>query len=115
VTAGDFSVEFAIKGDEYKHWKESVYRAPGGGFENHQAPAFALKNQMKEEIEKNLDSWVKNNPWAAEQLYGKSKKNMAASAISRQYAGTKVADIVFSFNNAPLISALRARGGQIAA
>lgn len=115
MTAGDFSVEFAINGDRYRAWKEDVYRAAGGPFENHQAPAFALKNQMKEEIEKNLDAWVRDNPWAAEQLYGKAKSNMDASAISRQYSGTKVADIVFSFNNARLISALRARGGQIAA
>lgn len=29
-------------------------------------PAYHLKSQMKEEIEKNLDAWVLDNPWAAE-------------------------------------------------
>lgn len=43
VTAGDFSVEFAIKKENYLHWKEHVYRAPGGPFERNEAPAFALK------------------------------------------------------------------------
>lgn len=43
VTAGDFSVEFAIKKENYLHWKENVYRAAGGPFERNEAPAFALK------------------------------------------------------------------------
>lgn len=43
VTAGDFSVEFAIKKENYLQWKENVYRAAGGPFERHEAPAFALK------------------------------------------------------------------------
>ena len=40
---------------------------------------------------------------------------MLANDLSTQYGHTKVADIVFSFNNARLILALRARGGAIAA
>lgn len=35
---------------------------------------------MKEEIEKNIDGWVKQNQWALEELYGKSKKT-ADSAV----------------------------------
>lgn len=69
---------------------------------------------MKEEIEKNLDQWVSYNPWAAVQLYGKAKKGKSASMVARQYGGTKVADIVFSFNNSELIGALRTRGSFIA-
>ena len=115
VTAGDFSVEFTIFKDKYLQWKDTVYEAAGGPMETkQQAPAFALKLQMKDEIEKNIDDWCKHNTWAVEELYGKSK-NVAASAIAKQYGGTKVADIVFSFNNADLISALRTRGGYIAA
>lgn len=48
------------------------------------------------------------NPWAVEQVFGKNASN-------RAYEGTKIADIVFSFNNARLIEALRARGASIAA
>ena len=115
MTAGDYAVEFTINKDAYLRWKDDVYEAAGGPMESkRQAPAFALKLQMKEEIEKNLDAWVKDNPWAAEELYGKAKKNTAASMVTKQYGGTKVADIVFSFNNASLISALRTRGGCIA-
>ena len=115
VTAGDFSVEFTIKKEDYLQWKDTVYEAAGGPMETkQQAPAFALKLQMKEEIEKNIDDWVKGNAWAVEELYGKSK-NTNQSAISKQYGGTKVADIVFSFNNSDLIAALRTRGGYIAA
>ena len=40
---------------------------------------------------------------------------MLANDLSTQYGHTKVADIVFSFNNSRLILALRARGGAIAA
>ena len=46
------------------------------------------------------------NPWALETVFGKSDGKL--------YGGTKVADIVFSFNNARLIQALRIRGGYIA-
>ena len=49
--------------------------------ERGEAPAFALKKQMKEELEKKLDAWVADpaNAWALEELYGKSKKKNAAS------------------------------------
>ena len=93
------------------------------------APAYALKVQMKEEIEKNLDDWIKQTDAgrrALDELYGrrgnkekKSKKDKKSkttqSMVSKEYGHTKVADIVFSFNNAKLIAALRARGGAIAA
>ena len=42
------------------------------------------------------------------QLYGKK-------AEGHQYGGTKIADIVFGYNNSELINALRVRGGHIAA
>ena len=105
VTAGDFSVEFPITQAGYDWWKETVYRAPGGPFETGQAPAFALKNYMKAEVETKLDQWIRDNQWAVDQLYQGENKT---------YGGTKVADIVFSFNNSRLIEALRARGGKIA-
>jgi len=50
VTAGDFAVEFPIKKQGYLDWKEHVYRAAGGPFENGEAPALALKKFMKHEI-----------------------------------------------------------------
>ena len=102
---GDFSVEFPITQAGYDWWKETVYRAPGGPFETGQAPAFALKNYMKAEVETKLDQWIRDNQWAVDQLYQGENKT---------YGGTKVADIVFSFNNSRLIEALRARGGKIA-
>jgi len=110
VTAGDFSVEFAIKKQNYLHWKEHVYRAPGGPFELGEAPAFALKKQLKTEIEQKLHKWVTNNKWAQEELYGKAKQGTIYPTENPH----KVADIVFSFDNARLIEALRARGATIA-
>jgi len=109
VTAGDYSVELPIKKETYEAWKQSVYRAPGGDFENQIAPAASLKRQLQKEIEETLDRWVRDNKWARDELYGKSKNG------KNEYEGTKVADIVFSFNNSRLIEALRARGQQIAA
>ena len=109
VTAGDYSVELPISKDTYMNWKENEYRKPGGDFENQVAPAISLKRQLKKEIEESLDNWVRDNKWARDQLYGKKKGE------GHEYEGTKVADIVFSFNNARLIEALRARGQQIAA
>lgn len=55
VTAGDFSVEFIIAGDKYEAWKQDVYRAPNGFFEQNVAPAAALKQHLKEQIETSLD------------------------------------------------------------
>ena len=110
VTAGDYSAEFPIKAENYAKWKQEVYKAPGGPFERGISPALALKEQLSKEIEEKLDKWVNDNPWAVEELFGKSKKKG-----EKLYKTSKVADIVFSFNNARLIEALRARGAQIAA
>jgi|Transcript_26382 hypothetical protein len=99
-----------MKAANYLTWKEQTYRASGGPFENGVAPAFALKEQMKKEIEEKLTRWVSDNRWAQEELYGKSKSKREKT----QYEGTKVADIVFSFSNSRLIEALRARGACIA-
>lgn len=64
---------------------------------------------MKKEVEEKLDAWIADhdNKWALEELYG--KKN-----AGKKYEGTKVADIIFSFNNAALILKLRERGSYIA-
>ena len=44
VTAGDFSVEFAVNEKDYLQWKENVYEVAGGPMEaKQQAPAYALK------------------------------------------------------------------------
>ena len=107
VTAGDYSVEFPIEADKYEAWKQNVYRAPNGPFEQGEAPALALKETMAQEIEKQLDDFVNNNEWVQKEVYGKDFQ-------TKTYGGTKVADIVFSFNNSRLIKALRARGGSIA-
>lgn len=111
VTAGDYSVEFPIKAESYEWWKMEIYKAAGGDFENRVSPALSLKKYLKVEIEKNLDKWVEDNEWAVKEFYG-SKKNGQGDNV--QYKPSKIADIVFSFNNAPLIEALRARGACIA-
>lgn len=108
VTAGDYSVEFPIDSEKYAQWKANVYNGPNGGFENGVAPALALKEHMAREIESQLDDFVNNNEWVRKEVYGKQWE-------SKVYGGTKIADIVFSFNNSRLIKALRARGGSIAA
>lgn len=89
-----------------------MYEAPDGPFENQIAPAFALKEQLITEIEKKLDIFYRDNKWVEEELYGEDSKNKKKTDV---YGGTKVADIVFSFNNARLITSLRARGQCIAA
>ena len=43
ITAGDYTVEFKIDADRYRHWYNNDYRKPGGDFENQIAPAMALK------------------------------------------------------------------------
>lgn len=107
ITAGDYSVEFRISAENYRWFHSEIYRAPDGPFENKVSPALALKTYLAKEIEEKLDAWAADNPWALTKLYGKKK-------TEKSYGGTKVADIVFSFNNARLIEALRARGGKIA-
>lgn len=121
VTAGDYSVEFPMEDKSvYLNWRDNVYEKAAndsdpwaGGMERGEAPAFALKKQLKATCEKMIDDWVADpqNSWALDELYGKSKKKNSSS----QYGGTKVADIVFAFNNSKLINALRERGACIAA
>jgi hypothetical protein len=110
VTAGDYSVVFNIQHKSYIDWRDKVYEAAGGDMEKNIAPGLSLKELLKKEIEEKLDAWVNDpaNNWALVKLYGSNKKGKT------QYGGTKVADIVFSFNNAALIHALRARGQCIA-
>lgn len=51
ITAGDYTVELKIDKSHYLRWKESVYKRPGGDFENKVSPAMSLKNHLIEEIE----------------------------------------------------------------
>ena len=34
ITAGDYTVELRIDPDDYRHWYNNIFRAPGGDFEN---------------------------------------------------------------------------------
>ena len=113
VTARDFSTEFPIKQASYDKWKEEVYEAPNGPKEQKVPPAFALKQHLIEEIEKKMDRWVDDNPWAMQELHNLDEKKNKNNIVEA-YVGTKVADIVFSFDNERLIRALRARGRFIA-
>lgn len=108
VTAGDYSVAFEIDEKKYREWKQCDYNGVNGGNSRQEAPAFALKNYMKETIETQLTAWVNSDAaaQAREEIYGKNSNKV--------YGGTKVADIVFSFNNSDLIKALQVRGGHIA-
>lgn len=69
---------------------------------------------MAAEIEKNLDDWIANNPQAARPDDGTKKKKKKKNKDFVDDGKTRVADIVFSFNNRELILALRARGACIA-
>ena len=55
VTAGDYTVEMMICREGYDDWKENVYRAPGGDFENNVSPALSLKSYIAAEIEDALN------------------------------------------------------------
>ena len=113
-----------IKKENYERWISEVYEAPNGPFEQKIPPAFALKQQLSTEIEKKLDLFYEDNPWVRDDLYGdgtvqttikKKQKKKKKTFLRAEYPGTKVEDIVFSFNNPRLILALRARGKAIAA
>lgn len=69
---------------------------------------------MAGEIERILDHWVANNPEAARPDDGMKKKKKKKEGRVDQDGKTRVADIVFAYNNAKLILALRARGACIA-
>jgi len=62
VTAGDYTVEFTMKEDKYRYWKQDVYEKPGGPKEQGISPALALKLEMTEVIESTIDEWVECNP-----------------------------------------------------
>ena len=65
------------------------------------------------EIERILDDYIANNPEAARPDDGMKRKHTKREGALDDK--TKVADIVFAFNNPELILALRARGQKIAA
>ena len=116
ITAGDYSVEFTIPRKSYDDWYNAHYAQPGGPVENDISPALALKEYMSNEIERILDDWITNHPEAARPDDGmKKKKKKNKDGSDRVGQKTKVADMVFSFNNRELILALRARGQFIAA
>lgn len=48
VTAGDYTVEIAINGEDYISWKNHNYIGPGGPKEQGVSPALALKQFMKD-------------------------------------------------------------------
>lgn len=68
---------------------------------------------MSGEIERMLDDYIANNPEAARPDDGMKRKHTKREGALDDK--TKVADIVFAFNNPELILALRARGQKIAA
>ena len=117
ITAGDYSVEFEIPRIAYDNWFNEHYIMTGGPKERDESPALALKEYMSREVERILDDWIRNNPQAArpEDKQAKKKKKKAAKEGAVEEDKTRVADIVFSFNNRELILALRARGQKIAA
>ena len=121
VTAGDYTVEFDITRDAYNDWKELVYNRAGGAFENHISPGLALKTFMAEQIEEILDRYLREHPEAylddeaaAKKKKKDKKKKKKKKKNDGSFTPTKVADIVFSFNNRDLILALRKRGACIA-
>jgi hypothetical protein len=113
ITAGDYTCEFKISADAYETWKNEYYLNVGNYKEKGWSPALALKDHMAKETERILDHWIANNPEAARPDDGtKKKKKKKKHGFSET---TKVADIVFAFNNSKLIVALRERGAMIAA
>ena len=112
ITAGDYSVEFPIPRIGYDNWFNEHYIRSNGPKEQGESPAHALKEYMCVEVERILDDWIANNPQAARPDDGTKKHKHKEGA---EHDKTRVADIVFSFNNHELILALRARGQKIAA
>ena len=116
ITAGDYTVEFNIPRIAYDNWFNEQYIRSGGPKDKDESPALALKEFMAREIERILDDWIRNNPQAArpeDAMAKKRKKKAKKEGLEEER--TRVADIVFSFNNRELILALRARGAKIAA
>lgn len=123
VTAGDYTVEFPIKKENYIDWKKFHYDNEGGYKEQGVSPAIGLKMFLTSQIEEILDTYVRENPDVInEKMTEKQKKKLAKKRAKAEKKGeplpditlTKVADIQFSFNNAELIIGLRNRGKKIA-
>lgn len=120
VTAGDYTVEFMITKDNYNTWKEMNYEVAGGPKERQISPALALKEFLIEQIEEILDRYLRENPEVySEESVEKKKKDKKKKKKKKKrndgsFTETKVADIVFSFNNRELVLALRKRGACIA-
>ena len=115
ITAGDYTVEFPIGPNHYRHWYNQEYRKPGGDFENGLAPALSLKTHMADVIEAQLTQDLARSPLHA--AANGPDTGVKQHKKPENHAGiTKVviADIVFSFRNTKLIDALRKRGRFIA-
>ena len=61
ITAGDYTVEFKVDADGYRHWYNNEYRKPGGDYENQIAPALALKEHIIEKVSKELSEELLKN------------------------------------------------------
>ena len=114
VTAGDYTVEFEIQKKDYLEWKAAVYDASNGYKERDYSPALALKEYMAQQIEETLDEWIRNNPGECQIDPNSHKKKKKKEGQADEPSQTKVADIVFSFDNRKLILGLRERGAAIA-
>ena len=113
ITAGDYTVEYAIKSDNYRNWYNTEYRKPNGDFENQVSPAMSLKKYMKDIIEEELTNDLKRSP-LSEAASGSVVKGHKKADGKAEMQEVKIADIVYSFKNADLIDALKIRGKFIA-
>jgi hypothetical protein len=99
ITAGDYTVEFAIGADNYRQWYNTEYRKPNGDFEHDVSPALSLKKHLAEVIGTELTQDMIRSP-----LHSASAGTEIASAHKKiegkaEMTKVEVADIVFSFNN----------------
>lgn len=69
---------------------------------------------MAQQIEETLDEWVRQNPTKCQADPDSHKQKRRDGNEAEEPSRTKVADIVFSFDNRKLILGLRARGKAIA-
>ena len=69
---------------------------------------------MAQQIEETLDEWVRQNPTACQPDPDSHKHKRRDGNEADEPSPTKVADIVFSFDNRKLILGLRKRGNAIA-
>ena len=110
VTAGDYSVEIDIDKHAYEKWYNRTYKASGGEYDMEYSPALSLKRTMIDQIENALKQDIQRRKSRGESNLD-GRKTTEPKEMNENVA---VADMVFSYNNADLINALRARGSYIA-